>query len=200
MKENIIPHTYQVSVEDRRKLNKHNSLLLWFTGLSGSGKSTIANVVEQELYKQGFKTYTLDGDNIRKGINNDLTFSPEDRTENIRRIAETAGLMVDAGLVVLAAFVSPYKKDRDNIKHIVKDVNFVEIFINTSVEECERRDVKGLYKKARAGEIKNMTGISAPYEAPENPDIEIKTENETIEEAVSKIIKYLTPKLKLKHE
>ena len=200
MKENIIPHTYQVSVEDRRKLNKHNSLLLWFTGLSGSGKSTIANVVEQELYKQGFKTYTLDGDNIRKGINNDLTFSPEDRTENIRRIAETAGLMVDAGLVVLAAFVSPYKKDRDNIKHIVKDVNFVEIFINTSVEECERRDVKGLYKKARAGEIKNMTGISAPYEAPENPDIEIKTENETIEEAASKIIKYLTPKLKLKHE
>lgn len=200
MKENIIPHTYQVSVEDRRKLNKHNSLLLWFTGLSGSGKSTIANVVEQELYKQGFKTYTLDGDNIRKGINNDLTFSPEDRTENIRRIAETAGLMVDAGLVVLAAFVSPYKKDRDNIKHIVKDVNFVEIFINTSVEECERRDVKGLYKKARAGEIKNMTGISAPYEAPENPDIEIKTENETIEEAVSKIIKYLTPKLKLNHE
>lgn len=200
MKENIIPHTYQVSVEDRRKLNKHNSLLLWFTGLSGSGKSTIANVVEQELYKQGFKTYTLDGDNIRKGINNDLTFSPEDRTENIRRIAETAGLMVDAGLVVLAAFVSPYKKDRDNIKHIVKDVNFVEIFINTSVEECERRDVKGLYKKARAGEIKNMTGISAPYEAPENPDIEIKTENETIEEAASKIIKYLTPKLKLNHE
>ena len=200
MKENIIPHTYQVSVEDRRKLNKHNSLLLWFTGLSGSGKSTIANVVEQELYKQGFKTYTLDGDNIRKGINNDLTFSPEDRTENIRRIAETAGLMVDAGLVVLAAFVSPYKKDRDNIKHIVKDVNFVEIFINTSVEECERRDLKGLYKKARAVEIKNMTGISDHYEAPENPDIEIKTEHETIEEAASKIIKYLTPKLKLKHE
>lgn len=200
MKENIIPHTYQVSVDDRRKLNKHNSLLLWFTGLSGSGKSTIANVVEQELYKQGFKTYTLDGDNIRKGINNDLTFSPEDRTENIRRIAETANLMVDAGLIVLAAFVSPYKKDRENIKHIVKDVNFVEIFVNTSVEECERRDVKGLYKKARAGEIKNMTGISAPYEAPENPDIEIQTEIETVEEAVQKIIEYLTPKIKLNHE
>ena len=200
MKENIIPHTYQVSVEDRRKLNNHNSLLLWFTGLSGSGKSTIANVVEQELYKQGFKTYTLDGDNIRKGINNDLTFSPEDRTENIRRIAETANLMVDAGLVVLAAFVSPYKKDRDKIKHIVKDVNFVEIFVNTSVEECERRDVKGLYKKARAGEIKNMTGISAPYEAPENPDIEIKTEIETVDQAVNRIIEYLTPKIKLNHE
>ena len=200
MKENIIPHTYQVSVEDRRKSNNHNSFLLWFTGLSGSGKSTIANVVEQQLHKKGIKTYTLDGDNIRKGINNDLTFSPEDRTENIRRIAETANLMVDAGLVVLAAFVSPYKKDRDNIKNIVKDVNFVEIFINTSVEECERRDVKGLYKKARAGEIKNMTGISAPYEAPENPDIEIKTEIETVDQAVQRIIEYLTPKIKLNHE
>ncbi len=200
MKENIIPHTYQVSIDDRRKSNNHNSLLIWFTGLSGSGKSTIANVVEQELYKLGIKTYTLDGDNIRKGINNDLTFSPEDRTENIRRIAETANLMVNAGIVVLAAFVSPYKKDRENIRSIVKDVNFVEIFINTSVEECERRDVKGLYKKARAGEIKNMTGISAPYEAPDNPDIEINTEKETVEDAVSRILEYLTPKLKLNHE
>ncbi|WP_281847360.1 adenylyl-sulfate kinase [Olleya namhaensis] len=195
MKENIIAHNYQVSKADRQESNKHNSFLLWFTGLSGSGKSTIANVVEQELHKTGIKTYTLDGDNVRKGLNNDLTFAPEDRTENIRRIAETANLMVDAGLVVLAAFVSPYKKDRDNIKNIVKDVNFVEIFINTSVEECERRDVKGLYKKARAGEIKNMTGISAPYEAPENPDIEIKTENQTVEEAVQEIIKFIIPKL-----
>ena len=195
MKENIIPHSYQVSVEDRRKLNNHNSFLIWFTGLSGSGKSTIANVVEQELYKKGIKTYTLDGDNIRKGINNDLTFAPEDRTENIRRIAEIASLMVDAGTVVLAAFVSPYKKDRINIKNVVKDVNFVEIFINTSVEECERRDVKGLYKKARAGEIKNMTGISSPYEAPENPDIEIKTEEVTVEEAVLKIMNYIKGKL-----
>jgi len=195
MKENIIPHSYQVSVEDRRKLNNHNSFLIWFTGLSGSGKSTIANLVEQELYKKGIKTYTLDGDNIRKGINNDLTFAPEDRTENIRRIAEIASLMVDAGTVVLAAFVSPYKKDRINIKNVVKDVNFVEIFINTSVEECERRDVKGLYKKARAGEIKNMTGISSPYEAPENPDIEIKTEEVTVEEAVLKIMNYIKGKL-----
>ncbi|MCF1420919.1 MULTISPECIES: adenylyl-sulfate kinase [Mangrovimonas] len=195
MKENIIPHSYQVSQEDRRTSNKHNSFLLWFTGLSGSGKSTIANVVEQKLFEKGIKTYTLDGDNIRKGINNDLSFSPEDRTENIRRIAEVAGLMVDAGLVVLAAFVSPYKKDRDNIRRIVKDVNFVEVYINTSVEECERRDVKGLYKKARAGEIKNMTGISAPYEAPENPDIEIKTEQESVDEAVNRIIEFITPKL-----
>lgn len=195
MKENIIPHSYQVSQEDRRTSNKHNSFLLWFTGLSGSGKSTIANIVEQKLFEKGIKTYTLDGDNIRKGINNDLSFSPEDRTENIRRIAEVAGLMVDAGLVVLAAFVSPYKKDRDNIRRIVKDVNFVEVYINTSVEECERRDVKGLYKKARAGEIKNMTGISAPYEAPENPDIEIKTEQESVDEAVNRIIEFITPKL-----
>lgn len=198
MQKNIIPHSYQVSVHDRRKSNGHNSFLIWFTGLSGSGKSTIANAVEQELFKQGIKNYTLDGDNIRKGINNDLSFSPEDRTENIRRIAEVANLMVGAGLVVLAAFVSPYKKDRDNIKSIVKDVNFVEIFINTSVEECERRDVKGLYKKARTGEIKNMTGISAPYESPTSPDIEIKTENESINDAVKKIIDFIKPKLKLK--
>jgi len=197
MREDIVPHTYQVSIQDRRTLNKHNSFLIWFTGLSGSGKSTIANVVEQELFKLGIKTYTLDGDNIRKGINNDLTFSPEDRTENIRRIAETSNLMIDAGLVVLAAFVSPYKKDRDNIKSIVKDVNFVEVYINTSLEECERRDVKGLYKKARAGEIKNMTGISAPYEAPEHPDIEIETEFISVEKAVKKIIEHISPKLKL---
>ena len=197
MKENIIPHSYQVTIEDRRKSNNQNSFLIWFTGLSGSGKSTIANVVEQKLQEQGISPYTLDGDNIRKGINNDLTFTPKDRTENIRRIAEVANLMVDAGLVVLAAFVSPYKKDRENIKSIVKDVNFVEIYINTSVEECERRDVKGLYKKARAGKIKNMTGISAPYEAPENPDIEIKTEVQTVEEAAQKIVNYIQPTLKL---
>ena len=195
MSENIIPHHYQVSRSDRQKLKKHNAFLLWFTGLSGSGKSTIANIVEQELFKMGIHTYTLDGDNIRKGINNDLTFSPEDRTENIRRIAEVANLMIDAGIVTLAAFVSPYKKDRENIKSIVKDVNFVEIYVNTSVEECERRDVKGLYKKARAGEIKNMTGISAPYEAPENPDIEIKTEDESVEAAAQRIVDYITPKL-----
>ena len=195
MKDNIVPHSYQVSITDRRNSNKHNSFLVWFTGLSGSGKSTIANVVEQKLHKKGIKTYTLDGDNIRNGINKDLTFSPEDRTENIRRIAETANLMIDAGLVVLAAFVSPYKKDRENIKSIVKDVNFVEIYVNTSIEECERRDVKGLYKKARAGEIKNMTGISATYEAPENPDLEIKTEKESVEEAALRIIDYIKNKL-----
>lgn len=200
MKENIIPHTYNISKADRQENNGHNSFLMWFTGLSGSGKSTIANVVEQELYKLGVKTYTLDGDNIRKGINSDLTFSPQDRTENIRRIAEIANLFIEAGVVVLAAFVSPYKKDRDNIRSIVKNSNFVEVFIDTSVEECERRDVKGLYKKARLGEIKNMTGISAPYEAPKNPDIHIRTEVETVDDAVVKILKYIKPKLELNHE
>jgi adenylylsulfate kinase len=195
MKEHIIPHKYQISIQDRRKQNKHSSFLIWFTGLSGSGKSTIANSLEHQLHKMGVKTYTLDGDNIRNGINKDLTFSPEHRTENIRRISEVANLMIDAGLVVLAAFVSPYKKDRESIKNIVKDVNFVEVYVNTSIEECERRDVKGLYKKARAGEIKNMTGISAPYEAPEHPDVEIRTENESVESSVKKIMEFITPKL-----
>ena len=195
MSKNIIPHSYHVSCEDRRQQNGQNSFLIWFTGLSGSGKSTIANLVEWELHKKGVKTYILDGDNVRTGINNDLSFSPDDRTENIRRIAEVSKLMIDAGLVVLAAFVSPYKKDRENIKNIVKDVNFVEVYVNTSVEECERRDVKGLYKKARTGEIKNMTGVSAPYEAPENPDVEIRTERETIQQSVEKVLEYITPKL-----
>ena len=196
MKNTVIPHTYRVSKKDRQKHNNHNSLLLWFTGLSGSGKSTIANIVEQKLYQKKIRTYTLDGDNIRRKINKDLTFTPEDRTENIRRIAEISNLMIDAGLVVLATFISPYKKDRENIRHLVKDINLVEIFINTSLEECERRDVKGLYKKARAGEIKNMTGISAPYEIPENPDIEIKTEQETVEDAANRIIDFISSRLK----
>ena len=198
MVSNVTTHNYAITINDRRKSNDHNSFLIWFTGLSGSGKSTIANRVEQELFKKGIKTYSLDGDNIRKGINKDLSFTPEDRTENIRRIGETANLMIDAGLVVLAAFVSPYKKDRENVKHSVKASNFVEVFINTSLEECERRDTKGLYKKARAGEIKNMTGISAPYELPENPDILINTESQTIEEAVSVILKFVETKLTLK--
>ena len=197
MPKNITQHHYQISKTDRLQSNHHNAFLIWFTGLSGSGKSTIANTVEQKLYQKGIKTYTLDGDNVRKGINKDLSFKPEDRTENIRRIAEIAHLMIDAGLVVLAAFVSPYKKDRSKIRNIVGDENFIEVFVNTSVEECERRDVKGLYKMARAGEIKNMTGISAPYEAPEHADIEIKTEEESIEDSAEKIIEYILPKLKL---
>ena len=196
MKENIIPHKYQVDKIDRNKLNGHQSFLIWFTGLSGSGKSTIANALESNLFEKKIKTYTLDGDNIRKGINKALTFSPEDRTENIRRIAEIANLFIDAGLVVLAAFVSPYRKDREEIQKIVGNNNFVEVYVNTSVEECEKRDVKGLYKKARLGEIKDFTGVNAPYEAPESPDIEIKTEQLTVEESVSKIIKAINQKLK----
>lgn len=196
MDKNIVKHNYHVSRRNRRNLNKQNSFLIWFTGLSGSGKSTIANALEYKLYQEGYKTYALDGDNIRKGINKDLTFSPEDRTENIRRIAEVANLMVDAGLIVFGAFVSPYKKDRKNIENIVGKDNFVEIFVNTSLEECEKRDVKGLYKKARAGEIKDFTGINAPYEAPEMPTIEIITDNKTIEESVELIYNLIKNKIK----
>lgn len=192
---NIFKQDYQVTKKSRNNLNNHNSFLIWFTGLSGSGKSTIANALEIKLHALGINTYTLDGDNIRKGINNDLLFSPEDRTENIRRIAEISNLFIDAGIVVLSAFVSPYKKDRNAIKDIVGNSIFVEIFINTSIDECERRDVKGLYAKARKGEIKDFTGISAPYEAPENPDVEIKTEIESVESAVNKIIKEIGGKL-----
>ncbi|MGS2737817.1 adenylyl-sulfate kinase [Sinomicrobium sp. M5D2P17] len=195
MEKNVVKHHYKVSKKERNTSNGHNSFLIWFTGLSGSGKSTIANAVEQRLHDGGVKTYVLDGDNIRRGINSDLSFSPEDRSENIRRIAEIANLMVDAGLVVLAAFVSPYKKDREFIANTVKPSNFVEIYVSTSLEECERRDVKGLYKKAREGEIGNMTGVSAPYEAPENPDVEIRTELESIPEAVEKVLNAIKIKL-----
>ena len=200
MQKNIVKHSYSVHRDSRKKLKQHKSILLWFTGLSGSGKSTIANCVEQELHKNSIHTYTLDGDNIRKGLNSDLSFSPKDRSENIRRIAETAHLMMDAGLVVLAAFVSPYRNDRDHVRNIVGNDNMVEIYINTSVEECERRDVKGLYKKARKGEIKNMTGISAPYESPLNPDIQINTEEVTMIDATKQIINFINPKLILQNE
>lgn len=200
MEKQLFPHNYQISLDDRIKTNNHKPLLLWFTGLSGSGKSTIANRVEQELFKQKILTYTLDGDNIRTGLNSDLSFSPEDRSENIRRIAEVANLMLDAGLVVLAAFVSPYQKDREHIKNIVNEANFVEIYINTSLEECELRDVKGLYKKARAGIIKDMTGITSPYEAPQNAAIEIKTEEESVETAAMKIVNLIMPKLQRNYE
>lgn len=197
MQENVIPHHFNITQVQRSSLKKHGAFLLWFTGLSGSGKSTIANALENTLYQKGIHTYTLDGDNVREGLNNNLSFSPEDRTENIRRIAEVANLMVDAGLVVLASFVSPYEQDRENIKKIVGANRYIEIFVNTSIEECERRDVKGLYAKARSGEIDNFTGINAPYEAPKSADIEIDTQNITIEEAVSIILNYIEEKLSL---
>lgn len=200
MEKNIVPQDYKVSVKERNLINQHSSFLIWFTGLSGSGKSTIANRVELLLHQKSIRIYTLDGDNVRSGINADLSFSPEDRTENIRRIAEVSKLMIDAGLVVLAAFVSPYKKDRENIRKTVSSVNFVEVFVNTSLEECERRDVKGLYKKAREGEIKNMTGISAPYEAPENADVVVETEKLSIEEAAQKVVDAIEKKLYKNHE
>ncbi|MDC8004598.1 adenylyl-sulfate kinase [Aureisphaera galaxeae] len=195
MQENVIPHNFSVDREMRKSIKGHGSFLLWFTGLSGSGKSTIANAVEKALVDKGIHTYILDGDNVRKGLNNNLTFSPEDRKENIRRIAEVANLMVDAGLVTLAAFVSPYEKDRENIKNILGADNYVEIFVNTPIEECERRDVKGLYAKARAGEIKDFTGVNAPYEAPQSPDVEIDTTKVTVEESVATIIAYIENKL-----
>lgn len=196
MEENIIKHNYKIGMDERRKANGHSSFLIFFTGLSGSGKSTIANGLEQKLVEERIKTYTLDGDNVRKGINKDLSFSAEDRSENNRRIGEVANLFVDAGLVVLAAFVAPFEKDRNFIKETVGNENYVEVFVDTSLEECERRDVKGLYKKARKGEIKDMTGISSPYEVPLRPDITL-TEKESVEEAVNKIYELIRPKLQL---
>lgn len=197
MDTNIFEHNFNISRKHRTVLKKHQPILIWFTGLSGSGKSTLANAVEQALYQKGIHTYLLDGDNVRKGINANLSFSPEDRTENIRRIGEVANLMMDAGLVVLASFVSPYREDRENVKNKVGENNFIEVFVNTSVDECERRDVKGLYAKARKGEIKNFTGISAPYEAPVNPTVEIKTEEKSVNEAVEDIINKIEQRIKL---
>lgn len=198
MEENVIPHNFSIAQQQRSILKKHKPLLVWFTGLSGSGKSTIANALEKTLFERNIHTYLLDGDNVRKGLNNNLSFSPEDRTENIRRIAEVANLMMDAGLVVLASFVSPYREDRENVKRIVGFGNFVEVFVNTPIEECERRDVKGLYAKARAGEIKNFTGVNAPYEAPMAPDVEIDTTMVSVDEAVALIVAQIEKRVKRK--
>jgi adenylylsulfate kinase len=197
---NVYNQNYSVSRHNRNMKNNHSSLMILFTGLSGSGKSTIASKLEQVLHSQNFQTYTLDGDNMRLGLNSDLGFSTEDRNENLRRIGEVSKLMIDAGLITLAAFVSPLKADRALIEKIVGSDNFIEIFVNTSLEECERRDVKGLYAKARKGEIPNFTGISSPYEAPENPSLEINTENTAVEKAVEIITEYLKNKISLNHE
>ena len=191
---NTIHQSYKISKINREQLHGHKSYLIWFTGLSGSGNSTLANLVEIELHKKKLSTYTLDGDNIRRGINKNLSFTQEDRTENIRRIGEIANLMIDAGVITLAAFISPYIKDREGLKNIVGADNFIEIYVNTSLEECEKRDVKGLYKKARNGEIQNMTGISAPYEAPINPDFEVITDGKSVEESIDQVLKFLNQK------
>jgi len=194
---NTVPHDFSVTKEQRNQSNGHRSFLVWFTGLSGSGKSTIANATEKVLFGKGLKTYILDGDNIREGLNGDLTFSADDRTENIRRIAEVANLMIDAGVIVLAAFVSPYRTDRENIRNIVGADNFLEIYVSTPIAECERRDIKGLYAKAREGHIENFTGISAPYEAPMEADVEIDTSMISVEEAVALILDRIENKIRL---
>ncbi|MED3907336.1 MULTISPECIES: adenylyl-sulfate kinase [Geobacillus] len=188
---NIVWHHSKVTKEDRQKLNGHKSVVLWFTGLSGAGKSTLSVEVEKELHQRGVRTYILDGDNIRHGLNKDLGFSAEDRKENIRRIGEVAKLMVDAGIVTLTAFISPYREDREMVRQLLGEKEFIEIYVKCSLEECERRDPKGLYKKARAGEIKGFTGIDDPYEEPENPELVVETDKQTLEESVKQVITYL---------
>jgi len=192
----IIAHDYKIDRAEREKRNGHRAVCLWFTGLSGSGKSTVANVVEQELHNMGHYTYILDGDNIRKGLNSDLNFTEQSRIENIRRIGEVAKLMIDAGIIVLAAFVSPFIKDRQLLRNLM-DGSFVEIFVDAPLEVCEQRDVKGLYKKARAGEISNFTGISSPFERPLHPDVHIHTDLETLEESVQAVLDVVLPKIKI---
>jgi len=188
---NITWHHSAITKEQRRTHLKQKSFVLWFTGLSGSGKSTISVALEDALFQRGNLVYRLDGDNIRHGLNKNLGFSPEDRTENIRRIGEVAKLFVDAGVIAMTAFISPYKADRDLVRKLLADKEFIEVYVECSVEECEKRDVKGLYAKARAGEIKEFTGISAPYEAPEQPEIKINTEQLSVEQAVQSIIEQL---------
>src|SRR5512143_3121494 len=178
---NIVWHQGNVTRADREKINGHKACTVWLTGLSGSGKSTIAVDLEKRLWERGVKTYILDGDNIRHGLNKNLGFSPEDRTENIRRIGEVAKLFTDAGMVVLTAFISPYRADRDQVRALMKAGDFVEVHVDCPVEVCEQRDVKGLYKKARAGEIKEFTGISAPYEAPANAELTIRSHELSVE-------------------
>ncbi|MEO2074076.1 MAG: adenylyl-sulfate kinase [Bacillus sp. (in: firmicutes)] len=191
---NITWHASSISKEERRSKNGHGSCVLWFTGLSGSGKSTIANAVSSELFRQALNEYVLDGDNIRHGLNKDLGFSDQDRTENIRRIGEVAKLFVDSGAIVTTAFISPFRSDRDQVRALFEEGEFIEVYIDCPLEECERRDPKQLYVKARRGEIKDFTGINSPYEAPERPEIAIRSDQVTVEEAVKYIFDYLQDK------
>jgi adenylyl-sulfate kinase len=184
-------HKHQVERTDRELQKKQKSCLLWFTGLSGAGKSTLANALELELYKRGQHTYLLDGDNVRHGLNKDLGFSDDDRVENIRRIGEVAKLFVDAGLMVFSAFISPFRADRRLVRDLFSEGEFIEVYISTPLHECETRDPKGLYRKARAGEIKHFTGIDSEYQAPENAEIIVDTSAEQLEESVARIVRYL---------
>jgi len=188
---NVIYHQASVTRERRNKSNNHQSVVLWFTGLSGSGKSTLAHVLEEKLFNKGCKTFVLDGDNVRHGLNSNLDFSDNDRKENIRRIGEVAKLMLESGLIVMTAFISPFREDRAAVRNLISNNDFIEIYCKASLKTCEERDVKGLYKRARAGEIKNYTGIDSPYEAPENPELIIDTDKETLDESVSKIYNFL---------
>lgn len=191
LNKNIVWHDQDVTKEKRSKIKDQKPCILWFTGLSGSGKSTIANAVESKLLKLHKHTYLLDGDNIRMGLNIGLGFSDEDRIENIRRIGEVSKLFVDAGTIVLTAFISPFQKERDTVRKLVNKGEFIEVFIDTPLEICESRDPKGLYKKARTGEITNFTGISSPYEAPTKPEIHIVNHEISIEDVTEQIIDYL---------
>jgi adenylyl-sulfate kinase len=194
---NLYPIQTKVSKEQREQLMQQRAKLIWFTGLSGSGKSTLAVQLEAQLFARGFKTYLLDGDNIRTGLNNDLSFTDEARVENIRRIGEVSKLLLDSGVIVLSAFISPFKADREQVKAIVGASNYMEVFVDTPLEVCEQRDVKGLYKKARAGEVKNFTGIDSPYERPESADLVIKTEMLTVEQSVERLLNFVLPKISI---
>ena len=191
---NTIRHNASVTRERRNHLNRHKSVVVWFTGLSGSGKSTLAHSVEEELYVLGCRTYVLDGDNVRHGLSSNLTFSDDDRKENIRRIGEAAKLMMEAGVITMAAFISPFREDRNLVRKLLPRGCFIEVYCEASLEICESRDVKGLYKRARAGEIKNYTGIDSPYDVPDNPELVIDTEGESLEESVAKVMGFLKSK------
>ena len=195
---NMIYHHATVTRERRNKINKHKSVVLWFTGLSGSGKSTMSHALEERLFNKGCRTFVLDGDNVRHGLNSHLSFSDKDRKENIRRIGEVSKLMMEAGFIIMTAFISPFREDRIAVRNLIPNGDFIEIYCKASLETCEARDVKGLYKRARAGEIKNYTGIDSPYEVPENADLIIDTEQETIENSVSIIISFLKKKTIIK--
>jgi adenylylsulfate kinase len=192
--ENVVWHNQVVTSEQREEHKGHKSCVLWYTGLSGSGKSTIANAVDKKLFELGVHTYLLDGDNVRHGLNGDLTFSDKDRVENIRRIGEVSKLFVESGLVVSTAFISPFQSDRDMARDLVTNDQFIEVFVDTPIEVCEQRDPKGLYKKARSGEIKNFTGIDSTYEAPTVAEVHLKTSEQSIEQCVDLVVGYLKGK------